>query len=227
MWFFGRPLKPKCELDFEAAHCRFQEEIVHELRGYLMPSLLEWSRLHTKVEYILDAIPQRQRRLQQLKSKIQCDASEAGQKLKLSPQEWQDRECAESKIDEELTVLRREYNGCVRGLDSMDRSSPPCAVIQDCILLRESRDRYGLTYAWLHGRTKCAKLGGCCGRTCGCCEIPLRTYLQPKDEGSRDGGNEVIEVRGHCTLECACCIRHYGYYKPAVELPGTAFMPDF
>ncbi|KAJ5275940.1 hypothetical protein N7524_002093 [Penicillium chrysogenum] len=39
--------------------------------------------------------------------------------------------------------------------------------------------------------------GGCCGRACGCCEIP-RTIDELRTEGMRN--------RGHCTSACSCCL---------------------
>jgi hypothetical protein len=47
---------------------------------------------------------------------------------------------------------------------------------------------------WL--RRECASRGGCCGRSCGCCEKP------------RDTGR--LLNRGHCTLACSCCIQTSG-----------------
>lgn len=47
---------------------------------------------------------------------------------------------------------------------------------------------------WL--RWDCAKRGGCCGRDCGCCEVPRST----------------TRLRfGHCTAACGCCQRARGF----------------
>jgi hypothetical protein len=46
-------------------------------------------------------------------------------------------------------------------------------------------------------REDCARGGGCCGRACGCCEIP-RTIDELRTEGMRN--------RGHCTSACSCCL---------------------
>ncbi|RDH20545.1 hypothetical protein M747DRAFT_351023 [Aspergillus niger ATCC 13496] len=45
---------------------------------------------------------------------------------------------------------------------------------------RWHRDDTGRTFKWIEGRRKCADLGGCCGRTCGCCEKVLIEYQRPK-----------------------------------------------
>ncbi|KAL5361878.1 hypothetical protein BJX96DRAFT_166225 [Aspergillus floccosus] len=49
---------------------------------------------------------------------------------------------------------------------------------------------------WL--RYRCAGAGGCCGRSCGCCEKPRETT----------GAQGRF---GHCTPNCLCCIEHRGY----------------
>lgn len=49
---------------------------------------------------------------------------------------------------------------------------------------------------WL--RYRCAGAGGCCGRSCGCCEKPRETT---KTQGRF----------GHCTPNCLCCREHRGY----------------
>lgn len=50
-------------------------------------------------------------------------------------------------------------------------------------------------------REDCAKRGGCCGRTCGCCERPRIV----------DGLKiEEMHNRGHCTSACSCCLNAHG-----------------
>lgn len=48
---------------------------------------------------------------------------------------------------------------------------------------------------WL--REKCVREGGCCGRSCGCCEKPRCTRSNR-------------EALGHCTPMCECCDGHRG-----------------
>lgn len=45
-------------------------------------------------------------------------------------------------------------------------------------------------------RQDCIMRGGCCERSCGCCETV---------RGNRQG----LRARGHCTSACGCCIRTY------------------
>lgn len=44
----------------------------------------------------------------------------------------------------------------------------------------------------------CASRGGCCGRGCGCCR-------------QRALASQRKQSRGHCTVECACCIQDRGF----------------
>ncbi|PLB50386.1 hypothetical protein P170DRAFT_143038 [Aspergillus steynii IBT 23096] len=62
---------------------------------------------------------------------------------------------------------------------------------------------------WL--RSYCAGKGGCCGRTCGCCE------------GPRHG----IETKGfgHCTSACVCCEQARGFHIDTSK--GDAHLPQF
>ncbi|GAT30309.1 hypothetical protein RIB2604_03302870 [Aspergillus luchuensis] len=55
--------------------------------------------------------------------------------------------------------------------------------------------KWYLRDTWL--REKCAKNGGCCGRSCGCCEKPQCTRSDR-------------EVLGHCTPMCICCRSYRG-----------------
>jgi hypothetical protein len=49
----------------------------------------------------------------------------------------------------------------------------------------------------------CSDRGGCCSRECGCC---AQRYLSPRKKG-----------RGHCTIECRCCIGFRGFEFPEEE----------
>lgn len=83
-------------------------------------------------------------------------------------------------------------------------------------------------YAWVFERGQCAARGGCCGRTCGCCEKSLHEYLLPGSHWQGDNlengaEREKVEIHGHCTVECACCIQFRDCYIPHSLLPPTAF----
>ena len=47
----------------------------------------------------------------------------------------------------------------------------------------------------------CVRRGGCCGRTCGCCERPRMIDGLEK---------EGMHNRGHCTSACSCCLNAHG-----------------
>lgn len=84
---------------------------------------------------------------------------------------------------------------------------------------RWHRDDTGRTFKWIEGRRKCADLGGCCGRTCGCCEKVLIEYQRPKF-WRKTHSKVHFRVHGHCTVECACCIQFWGFYTPHPALPA-------
>ena len=48
----------------------------------------------------------------------------------------------------------------------------------------------------------CSDRGGCCSRECGCCE---RRHLSKR------------KGKGHCTIECRCCISFQGFELPEEE----------
>lgn len=220
MAFFTRSKTPKCESDFEAAYQRAQQAVSHQIslpKG--ADAVFMWMSANRKVERCLDAILQRQVRLERLKIESEAERDN----LRKAPLQ-RDSESTESK-DKNLKALRKLYGFYQVMLDQLAEPERVSAIVQERILLRQSRDRYGRTYAWLYSRGKCADVGGCCGRTCGCCEKPLRTYLRPKLEGATDTGIEVIEVLSHCSGECACCIRHQGFYQPE-DLSVTPILED-
>ncbi|OJJ04762.1 hypothetical protein ASPVEDRAFT_44288 [Aspergillus versicolor CBS 583.65] len=83
----------------------------------------------------------------------------------------------------------------------------------------------GRTNLWKHQRQGCAERGGCCGRTCGCCEKVLDEYWI-RNYGRGTGPKETMvlhKVYAHCTSECACCVITRGVYVPDPRLPS----PDF
>ncbi|KAL4902934.1 hypothetical protein BDW74DRAFT_54706 [Aspergillus multicolor] len=83
-----------------------------------------------------------------------------------------------------------------------------------------SADKEGRTREWYKKTELCSRSGGCCGRTCGCCDKPLDQFY------ARSGNcKELVHVYGHCTAECACCIKEHGIYKPDKRLgkPITKF----
>ena len=50
----------------------------------------------------------------------------------------------------------------------------------------------------------CSERGGCCGRECGCCA----------QRGEEKNLSQRKKGRGHCTIECQCCIGFRGFEFP-------------
>jgi hypothetical protein len=178
-----------------------------------IPEFIKGIRTVAKVEMTIDATLQRQQRLRELKPKMQMEHEEGLDWALLKDADF------ESKLNEELKALRKCHNDWLEKLSIFDKVALVCPHLQERQLARQYRDQYGRTFAWLHDRGRCADYGGCCARACNCCEKPLRTYPRHNDTGER----EVFEVRAHCTGECVCCIRFYGFYEPVEDLPATGF----
>jgi hypothetical protein len=70
-------------------------------------------------------------------------------------------------------------------------------------ILKEPYDRLRRDPKWYMREEMvqdCSDRGGCCSRECGCCE---QRHLSKKKKG-----------RGHCTVECKCCIGLRGFELP-------------
>ena len=73
-------------------------------------------------------------------------------------------------------------------------------------ILKEPYDRLRRDPKWYMREEMvqdCSDRGGCCSRECGCCE---QRHLSKKKKG-----------RGHCTVECRCCIGFRGFEFPEEE----------
>ncbi|KAJ5996610.1 hypothetical protein N7499_007071 [Penicillium canescens] len=55
-------------------------------------------------------------------------------------------------------------------------------------------------------REDCAGRGGCCGRSCGCCEKPRLVHGFNPDQIWIPN---QIQGKGHCTSACHCCLKAY------------------
>ncbi|KAB8262577.1 hypothetical protein BDV32DRAFT_120303 [Aspergillus pseudonomiae] len=130
--------------------------------------------------------------------------------------------CNEGKREEELNALMEAYWISNRTLLSMDETMPLTSNVEKIDILRFHRDRHGRPYSWVMDRSTCADTGGCCGRACGCCEKPLLTYYRPMGYRYPDKKTK-IDVYGHCTAECPCCIQVRHRYHPHPRLPKSAF----
>lgn len=113
-------------------------------------------------------------------------------------------------LDQDLAGIREQYWLHRQELDKIESEKPRGgAAMARWDLLQCSHNLQGKTLAWEDGKKACAARGGCCGRGCGCCSKPLTEYTMP---GSLFG--KKSRIYGHCTVECPCCIRARGFYKP-------------
>jgi hypothetical protein len=97
-----------------------------------------------------------------------------------------------------------------------------------CPLLKKAYDSLRRDAKWFMREEMvqdCSEQGGCCIRECGCCS---RRHLSKRKKG-----------RGHCTLECWCCIGFRGFelpeeekqevrndFKKRIELPESAYFEN-
>jgi hypothetical protein len=110
------------------------------------------------------------------------------------------------QYDAKIAKLRKAYWDHQLILESELKRKPGGPWIREWDLKRR-RKRQGMTLQWWEASEFCAPGGGCCGRTCGCCENPLRTYVQPNPGRSC---RKVEYIYGHCTAECRCCTQSKG-----------------
>lgn len=85
-------------------------------------------------------------------------------------------------------------------------------------MLRRLKNGQSKSIAWEEASRACAVLDECCGRDCGCCSRSLKEFLMPVGSHKK----EKSGIYGHCTVECPCCIRFRGFYKPdptSVRIP--------
>ena len=225
------PKKPKCERDFEEAYRPIRSEW-SKTTGLCQETREGWTEPFLEEEELGITILQRQHRLIQKKQAIEKQQNENDGK----PPDYDLISAAEMAPESTITLLEKELRELrEKYWEHQNRLSrygilPPTwkLSVEKIYVLRTHRNRHNHSYAWVFERGRCAARGGCCGRTCGCCEKSLHEYLLPGSQGQGDDlGNgavrEKVEVHGHCTVECACCIQFRDCYIPHPRLPPTAF----
>ena len=192
---------PKCEQKFKSAYKSWKSDWRYEerkSRGTLQRADVQNKQVNPFLELEARgfAILQRRHRLMQLlgdeEDPAVTEKRPPGYITQTQREDFQ-------KAVRELMV---DYWKNAAALRKMQESWKHEYELEKLQLLRAHKDRHGRPYAWVWDQEKCADLGGCCGQTCGCSKKPLLTYLRPSDNGE-----EVHGVYGHCTEECACCIR--------------------
>ncbi|PWY93221.1 hypothetical protein BO94DRAFT_616130 [Aspergillus sclerotioniger CBS 115572] len=203
------------EWEFGSKHRRIEDR--KALRTRMFPQLPQpWRSQYLTEEKVGFAILQRQHRLVSILNETKDhDGLEGRPTYDGNP----------SELERELKKLDEEYWKHQIRLGEVADQSPDSPSVDEIYLLRSSADRYNRSFAWVKGRQACTDLGGYCGRSCGCCERVLRQYTRPSEKADTPEG-VIVEVRGHCTVECACCIQHRGCYLPHPRLPPTEVSPE-
>ena len=122
-------------------------------------------------------------------------------------------------LGQQLEEIREEYWLHRQELIKLESEKPRGLTIDKWEMFRRCKNRQGLTLAWVRDSQACARHGGCCGRDCGCCDRPLKQFLMPTGDSR---GKEKSGIYGHCTVECPCCIRFRGFYKPNLAKSAPA-----
>lgn len=122
----------------------------------------------------------------------------------------------------QLEELREQYWSHLQELLKLETEKPKGLIIAKWELLRRYKIRHGVALTWVRDSQACARHGGCCGRDCGCCDRPLEPFLMPINSSKKTNSG----VYGHCTVECPCCIRFRGFYKPNSAKPAPAHTSD-
>ena len=127
-----------------------------------------------------------------------------------------------SQIDEEIDELTEGYWENAHEILLLEDERPRVTPdLEKFDILRDNYDRHGRSYLWMYDSEFCADSGRCCARLCGCCEKPLLTYQRPHPY--HYDHKSVVNIRGHCTAECPCCIRVQRRYEPHPDLPEPRF----
>lgn len=109
-----------------------------------------------------------------------------------------------NKSTEDDTKMRHEYGKYLKEFEVMIPEIAEGLHNAEVLLpqrpLKKIYDRIRQDPAWYLRKeliNDCMERGGCCGRTCGCCE---KRCLAGKEKGI-----------GHCTVSCWCCEVNRGY----------------
>jgi hypothetical protein len=130
------------------------------------------------------------RRLVQWKIHVGKELGSRRKELELDPPP---EKCAEIELvigqkEKLLEKIGKAYDRLCRSLWHLQEHMPSGPLRRAFLNWRSNP--YWYLCDWL--RRECASRGGCCGRSCGCCEKP--------------GDTDQVLNRGHCTSRCSCCI---------------------
>jgi hypothetical protein len=196
----------------------------------------DWIKIYDKEELIGVAILQRKafyeeekktllRKLEEMPERVGQGEKKQEEDLAGDNEDNNDREALTRRLEEyetNLFHLRKEYylhQQALRKLADKKLSGP---WTREWEMMRR-RKRHNMSLAWLKGAKACVLGGGCCGRPCGCCEIPLRTYLEPSTSIFSSSKKKIKHIYGHCNAYyCRCCVRSRGFSQ--LNLAFTEFV---
>lgn len=105
------------------------------------------------------------------------------------------------EVEDELKQLHKQYWLCERELYRLECEMPSWTLLGKAYRTTRAEMKESSRHLLPVLRSACAGNGGCCGRSCGCCERPRTT------------DTDSTMRWGHCTLDCGCCIRTRGFDK--------------
>jgi hypothetical protein len=140
------------------------------------------------------------------------EVSEKEQKEGLAATDGNYRENLIRRYETDLLDLRQQYWLHQQALQRLVNQNPRGPWIREWELMR-SRKRHNTTLPWHEGMKACVLKGRCCGRPCGCCEKPLRTYLEPSSSMFGSRKKKIAHIYGHLNSNhCRCCIWSRGFF---------------
>lgn len=173
-----------------------------------------WKEEYEKEEQNEFAIMQREKRLTDKRAEILRTKLDDGSE---DNELWHAKYSEELySIDEALVQTRKLYQAHQQEMHRILLRKRSHTYYRDVLMARKAQYAFvpghDKPYIWRKTRDACARSGGCCGRDCGCCERLLRYYDIPS--GGFPNKRTKVEVYGHCTAECGCCINYTGGYTP-------------
>ena len=205
----ARARKSKKEFSSWWAMAQFIRYLQFWLRspGLVYSDIGSWGQELIELEIRLCEVVQREDFLLQ-----QCQQMPDGVEMVDSKQGLQQRE----QWQQELDSLNQEYWELQRML-YQNALTCPIRSIEASFLTTRTYSKWYLCYSL---RNDCTWRGGCCARSCGCCQKPRGSL--------RSNGH------GHCTKACGCCAKARGFelnseqqklYRPKIDLKVAR--PDY
>ncbi|PYH96690.1 hypothetical protein BO71DRAFT_396821 [Aspergillus ellipticus CBS 707.79] len=208
--------KPECVREFESEREKAPN------RRYMKETdkMIKWRSEFRAEETLGIAILQRQHRLQ-------LEQMQQGEKQEQSTKAEKERDInilpayslPVRPFEAEIKEMRIEYWKHHSRMWRLLRDLPSSGTVDYMLVHRRHQDESNSSFIWIKDQRICAETGGCCGRDCGCCEKALHKYYQPDPSYEAPKPKKPFYVHGHCTVECACCIKFRQCYMPHPKLP--------